>query len=69
MPFGDGTGPRAQGLKKGKGVGRARKGGRPGSGPGGTCICPSCGISVLHQAGVSCSSMICPWCGSEMIRG
>jgi len=69
MPKGDGTGPKGQGPGKGRGAGRGRKGNMPGSGAGGTCICPSCGRTVAHQAGVPCSSMVCPWCGSGMIRG
>ena len=73
MPFGNGTGPFGQGSGKGRGrgrgAGRGRMGGnRPGAGPGGNCICPSCGAKVLHQAGVSCYSMSCPKCGIRMVR-
>ena len=65
MPFGDGTGP----FGGGRGMGRGRGGGnRPGAGPGGNCICPSCGEKVAHQAGVPCYSVNCPKCGTRMVR-
>ncbi len=74
MPAGDGTGPLGQGPGQGRGVGkgagRSRKGGnRPGAGPGGDCICPSCGAKVTHQAGVPCYFVNCPKCGTKMVRG
>lgn len=74
MPFGDGTGPLGQGPGMGRGMGRGggrgRMGGnRPGAGPGGYCICPSCGTKIPHQAGIPCASMSCPKCGSRMVRG
>jgi len=75
MPFGDGTGPSGQGLGRGRGMGMGRGGGRgykganrPGAGPGGFCICPSCGTKVPHQAGVPCNSVNCPKCGARMMR-
>ena len=84
MPFGDGTGPGGQGPRtgrgrggrgmgggggQGRGMGRGRMGGnRPGAGPSGNCICPSCGEKVLHQAGVPCYSLNCPKCGIRMVR-
>jgi len=74
MPWGDGRGPLGLsggiGRGMGRGGGRGRMGGnRPGAGPGGVCICPSCGAEVPHQAGVPCSSLNCPKCGTRMIRG
>ena len=80
MPFGDampagrqGTGSRGQGPGSGRGMGRGggrgRMGGnRPGAGPGGECVCPSCGAKVSHQAGVPCYNVNCPKCGSRMVR-
>ena len=71
MPFGNGTGPSGEnpGASRGRGRGRGRMGGnRPGAGPGGNCICPSCGAKVLHQAGSPCYSMNCPKCGIRMVR-
>jgi len=74
MPGGNGTGPFGQGPGTGRGMGRGggrgRMGGnRPGAGPGGNCICPSCGAKVSHQVGVPCYSVKCPKCGMKMVRG
>ncbi len=83
MPRGDGTGPRGQGTGTGRGMrgrsmdaGRAtgsavpRMGGnRAGAGPGGQCVCPSCGTKVAHRIGVPCYQARCPECGSSMVRG
>jgi hypothetical protein len=74
MPFedmqaqGPGTG-RGGGAGRGTGRGRGRMGGnRPGAGPAGNCICPSCGEKLPHQAGVPCYSATCPKCGTRMVR-
>ena len=32
------------------------------------CYCPSCGISVPHPAGVSCSQLTCPQCGNRLMN-
>ena len=74
MPGGDGTGPFGQGPGTGggfgRGGGRGRMGGnRPGSGPGGDCVCPSCGQRTPHQRGVPCYSVNCPKCGAKMVKG
>lgn len=73
MPRGDGTGPLGQGPGSGggfgRGGGRGRMGGnRAGAGPGGNCVCPSCGTKVTHLAGTPCASMNCPKCGIRMVR-
>jgi len=73
MPRGDGTGPYGQGPGTGRGLGRARGmgrmgGNRPGAGPSGNCMCPSCGTKIPHQAGVPCYNLGCPKCGAMMIR-
>ena len=79
MPGGDGTGPagKGQGTGRGMGVGRGAGAGRGRSmgrmsgsslGPGGNCVCLSCGTKVAHQAGTPCNSMKCPKCGSTMVR-
>jgi hypothetical protein len=73
MPGGDGTGPFGRGANTGRGAGRGggrgRMGGnRPGAGPGGNCMCPSCGAKAAHQAGVPCYSISCPKCAAKMVR-
>ena len=67
MPRGDGPGPLGQGPEVGRGMGMGR-GRRGDAGPGGFCLCPSCGTKVAHQAGVPCASVTCPKCGSRMVR-
>jgi hypothetical protein len=71
MPGGDGTGPPGGGA--GRKVGRGQSSGiggkRPGVGPGGYCVCPRCGVRMAHEIGISCSSLKCPGCGTEMTRG
>ncbi len=80
MPRGDGTGPFGQGPRTGRGGGGGGRGGgmgagrsgggqRPGAGPGGGCVCPNCGQSAPHQAGIPCTEMKCPNCGTAMLRG
>jgi len=77
MPFGDGTGPMGQGPGTGRGMGRGfgpgkgrgRMGGnRPGAGPEGACVCPSCGKKIEHQRGTPCYNLNCPQCGTKMVR-
>ncbi len=74
MPGGDGTGPLGQGPVTGRGLGRGGSGrgrmdgNRPGAGPSGYCVCPSCGAKAAHTAGVPCYSINCPKCGTKMVR-
>jgi len=71
MPRGDGTGPFGEGPGTGGGGGRGRGrmgGNRPGAGPSGQCVCPSCGATVSHEVGVPCYSIDCPKCGTKMAR-
>lgn len=63
------------GTGKGKGWMTSRRGGRGrmagnrrGLGPGGRCVCPSCGATVAHTPGMPCSQQICPQCGTRMRR-
>lgn len=51
----------------GGGGGRGRMGGF-GGGPGGNCVCPSCGKKAPHQRGVPCYEQKCPECGANMTR-
>ncbi|MCK4487926.1 MAG: hypothetical protein KAU38_14355 [Desulfobacterales bacterium] len=73
MPQGDGTGPRGQGPGTGRGMGRGGGGrglrGGFAAGPGGDCVCPSCGERVPHQTGSPCFDLKCPKCGATMTRG
>ncbi len=76
MPRGDGTGPpggagprTGRGMGMGRGGGRGRmEGTRPGAGPGGECVCPSCGTTAPHQVGAPCYQVECPSCGKPMVR-
>jgi len=70
MPRGDETGPYGGGGRgRGLGTGRGRNNGnRPGSGPVGNCVCPSCGEKTAHKQGVPCYNETCPKCGAKMIR-
>jgi predicted DNA-binding protein (UPF0251 family) len=56
-----------RGAGSGRGAGRGRKGGFA-QGPGGDCVCPSCGTKTAHQRGVPCYEMKCPKCGAQMTR-
>jgi len=47
---------------------RGKGGGSYAAGPGGECICPSCGYKVPHRVGVPCMNEQCPKCGSSMNR-
>jgi hypothetical protein len=64
-----------QGQGKGQdihgGVGRNRRrgaGDKPGSGPGGNCVCPKCGHQESHVAGQRCLDRVYPKCGTKMTR-
>jgi hypothetical protein len=65
-------GGRGQGAGRGGGRGQGRGPGRMGgpkaAGPGGKCICPSCGHRVPHQVGQPCYERKCPRCGATMTR-
>jgi hypothetical protein len=65
MPGKDGTGPFGTGPVAGNGGGRRGTG----AGPTGYCVCPNCGEKVNHTAGVPCTSLKCPKCGSSLVRG
>ncbi|MFW6121853.1 MAG: hypothetical protein ACOC80_13290 [Petrotogales bacterium] len=48
--------------------GRRGLGGGFGYGPGGECLCPSCGYREPHQLGVPCYTRKCPKCEAPMTR-
>lgn len=50
------------------GHGRGRTDGPFVTGPGGNCVCPSCGHEEPHAAGVPCPQKKCPKCGAAMVR-
>ena len=64
MPSGNGTGPAGRGPM----TGRAVRGGGFARGPGGECLCPSCGYKEPHQLAVPCLTKKCPKCGATMTR-
>ena len=47
---------------------KAPLGDRPGSGPGGYCICPACGYRMMHDRLQPCNEIACPKCGEIMTR-
>jgi len=59
--LGQGDGP--QGGRGGRGSGT-----KPGSEPGGECVCPSCGQKLLRQAGQRCLDVFCPKFDTRMVR-
>jgi hypothetical protein len=68
MGQGRGSGGRqGSGAGRGGGRGPGRQGGSE-VGPGGYCVCPSCGERKLHQVGVPCYKEKCPKCGTRMTR-
>jgi len=54
-------------FTRGGGRGRGRMGGTA-LGPGGNCVCPSCGETASHGVGQPCYQMTCPKCGTAMTR-
>lgn len=67
MPGGDRTGPFNAVPGSGRGRGRGQ-GNRPGSGPGGYCVCPNCNYKTSHTRGVPCNTIKCPQCSTMMIK-
>jgi len=43
-------------------------GGSKKAGPGGYCVCPSCGYRTKHRRGRPCYKTVCPKCGATMTR-
>jgi len=68
MPGGNGIGPGGGGGGRGMGRGPGRMGGPYAAGPGGNCVCPSCGHAEPHVTGQPCNQKTCPKCGTQMTR-
>lgn len=58
---------RPGGIGQGQGPGRM-DGTKAGAGPGGYCICPNCGHRAPHERGKPCYEVVCPKCGTRMVR-
>jgi DNA-directed RNA polymerase subunit RPC12/RpoP len=41
---------------------------KQGMGSEGFCVCPKCGVKILHRAGIPCREAKCPNCGAKMVR-
>lgn len=63
MPRGFGRGFRRYATGRGR-----QDGDKPGSGPGGKCVCPSCGYTTAHTRYKPCNQRKCPKCGETMTR-
>jgi NAD-dependent dihydropyrimidine dehydrogenase PreA subunit len=53
------------GFGSGHGGGGGHNGGR---GENGFCVCPQCGYSEPHRAGVPCKTLLCPECNLSLVR-
>ena len=62
------SGRRGGSAGRGGGRGPGRMGGPSAAGPGGNCVCPSCGHRESHGVGVPCYQKKCPKCGAQMTR-
>ena len=56
------------GLRRQVGSGGLGRMGGFSLGPGGYCVCPSCGYRVKHEIGRPCYNRRCPKCGAYMTR-
>jgi hypothetical protein len=67
---GRGRGVEGRGQGGGMGFGNRGlgRGAKPGSGPSGQCVCPSCGHRIPHEIGDRCMDINCPKCGTKMTR-
>lgn len=63
-----GGGGQGGGSGRGGGRGPGRMGGSQAAGPGGYCVCPSCGHREKHVVGQPCYRKQCPECGTKMTR-
>ena len=42
--------------------------GGPGTGPGGSCLCPQCGYTAPHETGPPCTELTCPKCNIQLMK-
>jgi len=69
MRRGSGFGGSGRGQSGSRGGGGDRRmSGSAGVGPGGECICPSCGQKASHERGIPCAMSKCPKCDTTMVR-
>lgn len=54
--------------RSGEGRDPGRMGGPKAAGPGGNCVCPSCGYKAPHTGAEPCYRIPCPKCGTKMTR-
>jgi len=59
---------RARFLQPGRGRNISPQGDKPGSGPGGYCVCPKCGYKQQHSRLSPCNQRTCPKCGARMTK-
>lgn len=55
-------------LRIGRGQNRNQTGDKPGSGPGGYCICTICGYRIPHMWNKPCNERECPKCGQALTK-
>jgi hypothetical protein len=64
--------PRGAGRGQGRGAGQPLRGlmggTKAGSGPSGFCLCPKCGLRQPHEIAKPCNQILCPQCGTLMVR-
>lgn len=46
----------------------ADRGSGQAAGPGGECVCPTCGHREPHVAGQPCTEKKCPQCSTALVR-
>ncbi len=66
--MGGGGGGGGMNRRGARGGGMGRMGGGSASGPGGACVCPSCGYRETHERGIPCNQKRCAKCGAMLTR-
>jgi rubredoxin len=68
MPGRNGTGPVGSGGGRGIRGGQGAPGTTFSAGVEGFCVCPKCGAKIPHQRAQICTTVMCPQCGTAMVR-